>query len=145
MAVWQLCPSCWTKKRMNIPSSAYPAIGAVMAAIIAAGISFLVTVLAKEQKTSEFRQAWIDALRKDLSEFIATVDNAEFVSQAQDEPWSPTRGAGRLPRGEVRRRTADGREPSPDYAAPQPARACDDHRQAGETALDNVVIPEGTG
>jgi len=74
MAVWQLCPSCWTKKRMNIPSSAYPAIGAVMAAIIAAGISFLVTVLAKEQKTSEFRQAWIDALRKDLSEFIATVD-----------------------------------------------------------------------
>src|SRR2546425_12855989 len=74
MAVWQLCPSCWTKKRMNIPSSAYPAIGAVMAAIIAAGISFLVTVLSKEQKTSEFRQAWIDALRNDLSEFISTID-----------------------------------------------------------------------
>jgi len=52
----------------------WPAIGAVIAAIIGAAISFLVTVLAKEQKTSEFRQAWIDALRNDLSEFVATVD-----------------------------------------------------------------------
>ena len=42
---------------MDIPASAYPAIGAVTAAIIAGGISFVVTVLAKEQKISEFRQA----------------------------------------------------------------------------------------
>ena len=34
----------------------------------------MVTVLSKEQKTSEFRQAWIDALRNDLSEFISTID-----------------------------------------------------------------------
>lgn len=59
---------------MNIPTSAYPAIGVVVAAIIAGGISFLVTVLSKDQKVSEFRQAWIDALRDDLSEVVATVD-----------------------------------------------------------------------
>jgi len=59
---------------MDIPPSAYPAIGAVTAAIIAGGISFVVTVLTKEQKTSEFRQAWIDALRSDLSDFISTVN-----------------------------------------------------------------------
>ncbi len=59
---------------VNIPVSAYPAMGAIAAAIIAGGISFIVTVLAKEQKTSEFRQAWIDALRNDLSDFMSTVD-----------------------------------------------------------------------
>jgi hypothetical protein len=59
---------------MDIPSSAYPAIGAITAAVVAGGISFIVTMLAKEQKTSEFRQAWIDGLRDDLSDFISTVD-----------------------------------------------------------------------
>ncbi|MFM8551291.1 MAG: hypothetical protein ACKOCD_03120 [Nitrospiraceae bacterium] len=59
---------------MEIPPSAYPAIGAIAAATIGGAISFVVTVLSKEQKTSEFRQAWIDALRDDLSEFISTID-----------------------------------------------------------------------
>jgi len=59
---------------MDISASLYPAIGPVTAAIFAGWISFIVTVLAKEQKTSEFRQAWIDGLRDDLSEFIGTVD-----------------------------------------------------------------------
>lgn len=43
--------------------------GPVVAALIAGFISFVVTVLAKDQKTSEFRQAWIDGLRADVSEF----------------------------------------------------------------------------
>jgi hypothetical protein len=60
---------------MEIPASAYPAIGAIAAAIIAGAISFVVTVLSKEQKTSEFRQTWIDALRNDLSEFISAIDS----------------------------------------------------------------------
>ncbi len=59
---------------MDIPSVAYPALGAIAAAVIGGAISFIVTVLSKEQKTSEFRQAWIDALRNDLSEFVAAVD-----------------------------------------------------------------------
>ena len=46
----------------------WPLSGPVIAALIAGFISFVVTVLAKDQKTSEFRQAWIDGLRSDVSE-----------------------------------------------------------------------------
>lgn len=56
---------------MEIPAPAYTTIGAISAAIIAGGISFLVTVLSKDQKTSEFRQAWIDSLRNDIAELIS--------------------------------------------------------------------------
>ncbi len=56
---------------MDIPSPAYAAIGTISAAIIAGGISFISTVLAKDQKTSEFRQAWIDGLRNDIAELIS--------------------------------------------------------------------------
>lgn len=41
-------------------------VGAVGAAMIAAFVSFLGLIIGKEQKTSEFRQAWIDALRSEL-------------------------------------------------------------------------------
>lgn len=72
---------------MDVPPSAYPAIGAVTAAIIAGGISFVVTVLAKEQKTSEFRQAWIDALRNDVSDFISTVGTlSSFLRLKRGQP-----------------------------------------------------------
>lgn len=37
------------------------------AAFIAGAVSVVVTVLSKDQKTSEFRQAWIDELRRDVS------------------------------------------------------------------------------
>ncbi len=47
------------------------AIGAIVAALIAGLISLLGLVISKEQKTSEFRQAWIDALRTELSLVIA--------------------------------------------------------------------------
>jgi hypothetical protein len=46
------------------------AIGAIAAALIAGIISLLGLIVSKEQKVSEFRQAWIDALRKDISELI---------------------------------------------------------------------------
>ena len=55
---------------MEIPAATYPAIATVTAALIAGAIGFLSTVLSKEQKTSEFRQTWVDALRSDISEFI---------------------------------------------------------------------------
>lgn len=45
----------------------------VVAALIAAAISFVTLTLNKEQKTSEFRQAWIDGLRSDLASFFAAV------------------------------------------------------------------------
>jgi len=56
---------------VDIPVPAYPAIGAIIAATIAGGISFLVAVLSKDHKTSEFRQAWIDGLRSDIVELVS--------------------------------------------------------------------------
>jgi hypothetical protein len=47
------------------------AIATVIAAFIAAVITFLTSVFSKEAKISEFRQAWIDALRVDIARFIA--------------------------------------------------------------------------
>ncbi|WP_210713309.1 hypothetical protein [Pseudomonas sp. MWU349] len=52
-------------------SLSYPAVGAICAALIAGLISFVVTVLAKDQKVSEFRQAWIDAVRNDAAELVS--------------------------------------------------------------------------
>jgi hypothetical protein len=45
--------------------------GACVAALVAGVFSLLSLVISKEQKISEFRQAWIDALRKDLATLIA--------------------------------------------------------------------------
>lgn len=56
---------------MSLPLQSFTAIGAITAAIIAGGISFISTVLAKDQKISEFRQAWIDALRDDIAEELS--------------------------------------------------------------------------
>jgi ABC-type hemin transport system substrate-binding protein len=53
------------------PSSFLPVLGPIVAAIIAGAVAFLASVFSKELKTSEFRQAWIDALRNDLSELIS--------------------------------------------------------------------------
>jgi hypothetical protein len=47
------------------------AIGAIAAALIAGVISLLGLIISKEQKTSEFRQSWIDGLRSELSLVIA--------------------------------------------------------------------------
>lgn len=60
---------------MDISSSAYPAIGSVLAALIAGAIAFLSSVLSKEQKTSEFRQAWIDSVLEDIAEFIGAMES----------------------------------------------------------------------
>lgn len=49
------------------------AIGAILAASIAAILSWGNLVNAKEQKVSEFRQQWINALRQSISEYIAAL------------------------------------------------------------------------
>ena len=53
---------------MQLPDAA---LGSIIAAAIAGLVVFISTVLAKEQKTSEFRQTWIDELRKDISQFMS--------------------------------------------------------------------------
>lgn len=45
----------------------------MLAASIAGLVTFVIAVLTKEQKTSEFRQAWIDALRNDIADFLGAM------------------------------------------------------------------------
>lgn len=66
----------------SVPSNVFVAIATVVAAIIAGLISVVTLTLTKEQKTSEFRQAWIDGLRQDLSEFFAA---ARAMARASEE------------------------------------------------------------
>ncbi len=47
------------------------ALGAVVAALVAAFVSLAGLIISKEQKTSEFRQAWIDALRGESALLVA--------------------------------------------------------------------------
>jgi len=49
-------------------------VGAIVAAIIAGLVSLLSLVIGKEQKVSEFRQAWVDDLRKCLVAYLVHVN-----------------------------------------------------------------------
>jgi hypothetical protein len=48
-------------------------VGAICTALIAGFFSYLNLVISKEQKISEFRQAWVDSLRQDLARYVASV------------------------------------------------------------------------
>ncbi|WP_163134483.1 hypothetical protein [Agarivorans sp. Alg241-V36] len=61
-------------------------IATIMAALITALISFVNLTLSKEQKTSEFRQAWIDGLRVDLAAFFSS---ARALCRVMQEARSP--------------------------------------------------------
>jgi hypothetical protein len=67
------------------------AIGAVAAALLTAVISLLGLIISKEQKVSDLRQAWIDALRADLSKLIARANALHGAlkssSGTPDERW----------------------------------------------------------
>lgn len=58
-------------------TSFIPVIGPVVAAALTAAIAFVVSVLAKENKTSEFRQAWIEGLRNDVAELLGDFNTLE--------------------------------------------------------------------
>jgi hypothetical protein len=62
---------------MGIPSTVYVALGAIAAAFITGAFSFVNLIISKDQKTSEFRQNWIDRLREDITAFTSQV---EFLS-----------------------------------------------------------------
>jgi hypothetical protein len=55
----------------------------ILTACIAAAAAWLIAVLAKEQKTSEFRQAWIDSLRTELSELVAIKTHVCLLAEAK--------------------------------------------------------------
>lgn len=52
------------------------AIGAIVAAVIGGLISLVGLIISKESKVSEFRQAWIDALRAEFSTYLTNVNAA---------------------------------------------------------------------
>nr|WP_315485641.1 hypothetical protein [uncultured Undibacterium sp.] len=56
---------------MGISPSISPAVGAITAALIGGTISITSMMSSKDQKTTEFRQKWIDMLRNKISDFVA--------------------------------------------------------------------------
>lgn len=58
--------------------------GTILAALIAGFFSFLNLVISKEQKVSEFRQAWIDKLREEISNYVASIT---YLASA-NEVWA---------------------------------------------------------
>jgi hypothetical protein len=58
-------------------------LGPIIAATVAGAVSLVSLIISKENKTSEFRQLWIDALRSELSKYVAHV--MELCSKVVDE------------------------------------------------------------
>ncbi len=85
-----------------MPGAVYVALGAVAAALVAGFFSFSNLVSAKENKVSEFRQAWIDGLRNEIAAHTAAVQDLVRLralngSRELDKDWyEATRGTYRL-------------------------------------------------
>jgi hypothetical protein len=56
-------------------------IGAVGAAFIAAVVSIVGLIISKESKVSDFRQAWIDSLRTELTAYLSNINLIYDASQ----------------------------------------------------------------
>ena len=67
---------------MELPATIFPALATLTAAFIAGFVAFLSSVLSKEQKTSEFRYAWLNSVLDDIAKFTGA---AESISAAA---WS---------------------------------------------------------
>jgi hypothetical protein len=73
------------------------AIGLIVAAVIAGVVAFLSLIITKEQSISDFRQRWIDALRKDIAIIVGRVIAMHGESiikhkENQDELWARLKG-----------------------------------------------------
>ncbi|MFZ6709530.1 hypothetical protein [Undibacterium sp. TC9W] len=62
-----------------------PALTSLTAALVAGGIARSNLIVSKETKTSEFRQAWIDALREEFSRFLS---NTRMMARSMQETRS---------------------------------------------------------
>jgi hypothetical protein len=68
------------------------AVGVIVAAIIAGWVAFFSLIISKEQSVSEFRQQWIDELRKDIAAVVASVTgmHGASITERKDglgQPW----------------------------------------------------------
>jgi hypothetical protein len=61
------------------------AVGSIVAALIAGTVSLLGLIIAKEQKTSEFRQQWAADFRADIADLIARISTIADVFQLQGQ------------------------------------------------------------
>lgn len=64
----------------------YPALLTFAAALVAGGIARSTLIASKETKVSEFRQAWIDSLREELSTLFS---NTRTLARAVQEDRGP--------------------------------------------------------
>ncbi|MNZ22201.1 hypothetical protein D3C78_392850 [compost metagenome] len=62
-----------------------PAVAALFVGLIAGFVSLVVSILSKDQKTSEFRQIWIDGLRDDVSNLVAHLSMIKFIAEIVNE------------------------------------------------------------
>ncbi|WP_261883864.1 hypothetical protein [Vibrio pelagius] len=69
----------------DIPVNVLVPVGVIIAALIAGAFSFLSLVLTKEQQISQLRQNWIDALRDDISKYIAALIATEEIYWAMNQ------------------------------------------------------------
>lgn len=56
---------------MSFPNTIYPALATLVAACLVFLYSFVNMLVSKDQKTTEFRQAWIDSLREEVAILVA--------------------------------------------------------------------------
>ena len=54
-------------------NSSYIPLAALAGALISAVIAYASIIISKENKVSEFRQAWIDEFRKEIAEFVSSL------------------------------------------------------------------------
>ncbi|HEX8302876.1 hypothetical protein [Sphingomonas sp.] len=77
---------------MALPDAA---LGPITAAVIAALLSLVGLIVAKEHKTSEFRQAWIDAVRDDIGILISSImaihSIESVIQEASTDHWKHAR------------------------------------------------------
>jgi hypothetical protein len=69
---------------MQISPSLFVPIGAVLAALVAGFFSFLNLVSSKENKVSEFRLAWIDGLRNEISLYTSALQELVRLANLED-------------------------------------------------------------
>jgi hypothetical protein len=74
----------------EIPDKAWLPAGAVIAAFITGLISLVNMLIAKDQKITEFRQAWIDSLRAEVAKFIASATAIPVTGRLIDYKQSHT-------------------------------------------------------